>query len=158
MEGKYEVAMSHIRSVDWCNLIFNDPELKAWITSNPDFTGTLLFHDEYFGNDTRLGYSYYGAPVGKAVRLLNGATGTVATCNHGCKAKQSNQGCVMDDVYVFILYMQFLSASFYVSKRGTYWDRLCRDVVGRWLVGRWLVGRWLVVGCHARALWPNGAS
>ena len=42
----------------------------------------------------------------------------------------------------------FLSASLYVSKRGAYWDRLCRDVVGRWLV----------VGCHARALWPNGAS
>ena len=34
----------------------------------------------------------------------------------------------------------FLSASLYVSKRGAYWDRLCRDVVGRWLVGRWLVG------------------
>jgi len=33
---------------------------------------------------------------------------------------------------------QFLSASLYVT------------------VG-WLVG-WLVVGCHARALWPNGAS
>jgi len=30
----------------------------------------------------------------------------------------------------------FLSASLYVSKRGAYWDRLCRDVVG-WLVGRW---------------------
>ena len=30
-----------------------------------------------------------------------------------------------------------LSASLYVSKRGAYWDRLCRDVVGRWLVG-WL--------------------
>jgi len=30
----------------------------------------------------------------------------------------------------------FLSASLYVSKRGAYWDRLCRDVVGRWLVGR----------------------
>ena len=27
-----------------------------------------------------------------------------------------------------------LSASLYVSKRGAYWDRLCRDVVGRWLV------------------------
>jgi len=40
-----------------------------------------------------------------------------------------------------------LSASLYVSKRGDYWDRLCRDVVG-----------WLVVGCHAHALWPNGAS
>jgi len=25
----------------------------------------------------------------------------------------------------------FLSASLYVSKRGAYWDRLCRDVVGR---------------------------
>jgi len=33
---------------------------------------------------------------------------------------------------------RFLSASLYVSKRGAYWDRLCRDVVGRWLVGRWL--------------------
>jgi len=37
-----------------------------------------------------------------------------------------------------------LSASLYVSKRGAYWDRLCRDVVRRWLVG-----------CHARALWPS---
>ena len=27
-----------------------------------------------------------------------------------------------------------LSASLYFSKRGAYWDRLCRDVVGRWLV------------------------
>ena len=44
-----------------------------------------------------------------------------------------------------IIYI-LLSASLYVSKRGAYWDRLCRDVVG------WLVG------CHARALWPNGAS
>jgi len=41
----------------------------------------------------------------------------------------------------------FLSASLSVSKRGAYWDRLCHDVVG-----------WLVFGCHARALWPNGAS
>ena len=31
----------------------------------------------------------------------------------------------------------FLSASLYFSKRDAYWDRLCRDVVGRWLVG-WL--------------------
>ena len=28
----------------------------------------------------------------------------------------------------------FLSASLYFSKRGAYRDRLCRDVVGRWLV------------------------
>ena len=30
--------------------------------------------------------------------------------------------------------LSFLSASLYFSKRGAYWDRLCRDVVGRWLV------------------------
>ena len=28
----------------------------------------------------------------------------------------------------------FWSASLYFSERGAYWDRLCRDVVGRWLV------------------------
>ena len=38
---------------------------------------------------------------------------------------------------VLSMYWLFLSASSYVSKRGAYWDRLCRDVVGRWLVGRW---------------------
>jgi len=30
-------------------------------------------------------------------------------------------------------FINFLSASLYFSKRGAYWDRLCRDVVGRWL-------------------------
>jgi len=30
--------------------------------------------------------------------------------------------------------LPFLSASLYFSKRGAYWDRLCCDVVGRWLV------------------------
>ena len=32
-----------------------------------------------------------------------------------------------------------LSASLYVSKRGAYRDRLCRDVVGRWSLVGWLV-------------------
>ena len=59
---------------------------------------------------------------------------------------------------VFGVYV-FLSASLYFSKRGAYWDRLYRDVVGRCsLVGWSLVGWSLVVGCHARALWPNGVS
>ena len=58
-----------------------------------------------------------------------------------------------------------LSASLYVSKRGAYWDRLCRDVVGRWslwLVGRLVVG-WLVVTrvhcgqtVHPRPIVTNG--
>ena len=33
---------------------------------------------------------------------------------------------------------EFLSASLYFSKRGAYWDRLCRDVVGRWSLVGWL--------------------
>ena len=45
-----------------------------------------------------------------------------------------------------ILFMRLLlSASLYFSRRGAYWDRLCRDVVGRWLV-------------VTRVHWPNGAS
>ena len=44
-----------------------------------------------------------------------------------------------DSVNVTLLqWVILLSASLHVSKRGAYWDRLCRDVVGRWLVG-WLV-------------------
>jgi len=79
---------------------------------------------------------------------------------HGAKRLHSNR---LEDVLVFkcaafcdlagggqlgnsSLSLLLLSASLYVSKRGAYWDRLCRDVVG------WLVDR------HARALWPNGAS
>ena len=38
-----------------------------------------------------------------------------------------------------ISFYELLSASLYVSKRGAYWDRLCRDVVGRWSVVGWLV-------------------
>jgi len=55
----------------------------------------------------------------------------------------------MDYIQIIInllLLLLLLSASLYVSKRGAYWDRLCRDVVGRWLVGRWLVG-WLSRAC-----------
>jgi len=51
-------------------------------------------------------------------------------------------------IFALLRLVGFLSASLYFSKRGAYWDRLCRDVVGRWSL----------VGCHARALWPNGAS
>ena len=34
----------------------------------------------------------------------------------------------------FFFSFTYLSASLYFSKRGAYWDRLCRDVVGRWFV------------------------
>ena len=50
---------------------------------------------------------------------------------------------VVTCIKFFLLHcLLLLSASLYFSKRGAYWDRLCHDVVGR----------------HARALWPNGAS
>jgi len=47
-----------------------------------------------------------------------------------------------------------LSASIYFKVKETLIEIGC--VVTSLVVGRWLVG-WLV-GCHARALWPNGAS
>jgi len=43
------------------------------------------------------------------------------------------------DMLTRSIHIAFLSASLYFSKRGAYWDRLCRDVVG----------------CHARALWQQ---
>jgi len=55
-----------------------------------------------------------------------------------------NFGLGRDLCFLSSLYsVYFLSASLYVSKRGAYWDRLCRD---------WSLVGWLVVGCHARAL------
>ena len=40
----------------------------------------------------------------------------------------------------------FLSASLYFSKRGTYWDRLCRDVVVRWLSRACTVAKRCILG------------
>ena len=42
--------------------------------------------------------------------------------------------------------IDFLSASLYVSKRGAYSDRLCRDVVGRWLSRACTVAKWCILG------------
>ena len=39
-----------------------------------------------------------------------------------------------------------LSASLYVSKRGAYWDRPCRDVVGRWLSRACTVAKRCILG------------
>ena len=39
-----------------------------------------------------------------------------------------------------------LSASLYFSKRGAYWDRLCRDVVGRWLSRACTVAKRCILG------------
>ena len=41
--------------------------------------------------------------------------------------------------------VQFLSASLYFSKRGAYWDRLCRDVVG-WLSRACTVAKRCILG------------
>ena len=54
-----------------------------------------------------------------------------------CRVIYSRQWLTWIFALTFFLCI-LLRASLYVSKRGAYWDRLCRDVVGRWLVGRWL--------------------
>ena len=43
----------------------------------------------------------------------------------------------------------FLSASLYFSKRGAYWDRLCRDVVGRWLSRACTVAKRCILGLYS---------
>ena len=71
-----------------------------------------------------------------ALRLLSSAA---STCHGKFEVSWTCDACL----FLFRLkrrlycFGAFLSASLYFSKRGAYWDRLCRDVVGRWLVG-WL--------------------
>ena len=53
---------------------------------------------------------------------------------HYCKSHQSKTWRFIRLVkWLVFIGNLLLSASLYVSKRGAYWDRLCRDVVG-WLV------------------------
>ena len=47
---------------------------------------------------------------------------------------------------MLILFLVLLSASLYFSKRGAYWDRLCRDVVGRWLSRACTVAKRCILG------------
>ena len=52
--------------------------------------------------------------------------------------------CVQN--FKMLLVTDFLSASLYFSKRGAYWDRLCRDVVGRWLSRACTVAKRCILG------------
>ena len=72
-------------------------------------------------------------------RWLTGSGSTSEACLRWCaiQIRRYFTSCQPLWLHMFL----FLSASLYVSKRSAYWDRLCRDVVGRWLVG------WLVVTC-----------
>ena len=63
-----------------------------------------------------------------------------STCWHSTVQKHShfqmpleNPPKIKSVQHYKIYVVSFLSASVYFSKRGAYWDRLCRDVVGRWL-------------------------
>ena len=50
----------------------------------------------------------------------------------------------VDDIGLYMkIKNAFLSASLYVSKRGAYWDRLCRDVVGQVQVYWRIIAIWL---------------
>jgi len=50
------------------------------------------------------------------------------------------------DLILRLHFISFLSASLYFSKRGAYWDRLCRDVVGRWLSRACTVAKRYILG------------
>jgi len=66
---------------------------------------------------------------------------------HACSTCQCAQNCGTGFWNFYIkIFREFLSASLYVSKRGAYWDRLCRDVVG-WLVVGWSLVGWLSRAC-----------
>ena len=54
-------------------------------------------------------------------------------------------GFLNADLLVYSKICQFLSASLYFSKRGAYWDRLCRDVVG-WLSRACTVAKRCILG------------
>jgi len=51
---------------------------------------------------------------------------------------------ILSEIFIQIVY--FLSASLYFSKRGAYWDELCRDVVGRWLSRACTVAKRCILG------------
>jgi len=53
--------------------------------------------------------------------------------------------CVCVCVCILKCFVTFLSASLYFSKRGAYWDRLCRDVVG-WLSRACTVAKRCILG------------
>jgi len=61
-----------------------------------------------------------------------GVGSTWLDCGNGCSEVYSVEFCLLCTWRPGTCRTAaFLSASLYVSKRGAYWDRLCRDVVGR---------------------------
>ena len=74
-----------------------------------------------------------------------------------CRDSVVNERGCLDGRYSFVMFVLFLSASLYdvtlVKEALIEIGCVVTSLVVGWLV----VGRWLV-GCHARALWPNGAS
>jgi len=72
-----------------------------------------------------------------AMRYIRDMITALVRCGVGCTMGNqfTNVLAYADDLVLLApswKALQFLSASLYVSKRGAYWDRLCRDVVGRW--------------------------
>jgi len=79
---------------------------------------------------------------------------SAVTWPNQCYDCATMQGIIIPSAILKIVFRQisfilFLSASLYVSKRGAYWDRLCRDVVGRsvgWLSRACTVAKRCILG------------
>ena len=73
---------------------------------------------------------------------------SAVTWRNQCHDRATLQGVRIPSAILKIVFCHilFLSASLYVSKRGAYWDRLCRDVVGRWLSRACTVAKRCILG------------
>jgi len=103
----------------------------CWVASKMErlaMTKWWKWHYSYVVSELAWSFSFY-----RATRRAYAQSGL---CRGKMSLRPSHAGIPSKRLYIS---PQFLSASLYVSKRGAYWDRLCRDVVGRWLVGWSLV-------------------
>ena len=133
---------------------------SCWkLLSSKQFSFLVLLHDNKIDNVNPCPLKIYWNPFSKIFRLgviwhpknlkIQGCqTGTLLwTAYSAGDALQSF--CSVDVVSNSqpVSHLgQFLSASLYVSKRGAYWDRLCRDVVGRWLSRACTVAKRCILG------------
>ena len=107
------------------------------------FSSTVWRHDGVKQNKTRKTWRE-GAHIPK-----NGAGKSRTKPANHVHLETANNVCTI--VYLSVTNAcqtssSFLSASLYVSKRGAYWDRLCRDVVGRWLSRACTVAKRYILG------------
>jgi len=129
-----------------------------WQSSELDDVQCLQDCHIHSGATLRLVLNMRGGPInirrGMEIFVIILIVHSVFTPRHyvstPCKLQQFCTFVACECCHIVEHIITFLSASLYFSKRGAYCDRLCHDVVGRWLVG-WLsractVAKWCILG------------